>query len=143
MALWHEFTEVATAWTPRVGMPLDFARSVEREAVAKKVKESFLYPLRYVVDATHAATVAEYEAKLAALGADTARRAFMEREAARIPVLRALNELPTRTTPDGTWTVCPSCQGDGHFVPFDGYCPAEWRHRFLIDAARIPPPETP
>ena len=104
-----------------------------------------------------AATKAEYEAKLdlrarviiylegklAARSAATARRAFMEREAARIPLLQALNELPTRTTPDGTWTVCPACQGDGHFVPFDGYCPAEWGHRFLIDAARIPPPETP
>ena len=31
--LWHEFTTVATAWTPRVGTPLDFARSVEREVI--------------------------------------------------------------------------------------------------------------
>ena len=32
--LWDEFTAVAINWTPLLGSPFDFARSVEREALA-------------------------------------------------------------------------------------------------------------
>ena len=45
------------------------------------------------------------------------------------------SELPTRTTPDGTVTVCPTCKGDGRYVAFDTHCPAEWAHHFIYGAA--------
>ena len=45
---------------------------------------------------------------------------------------RMIEDIPTRTTDkDGTYRVCPNCQGDGHFVYFDDKCVSAWAHDLL------------